>query len=446
MDNQRIWQEVINGIKGKISEQEIGTWLKPLDILELRGDVITLSAPNKFVKKWVEDKYLHLLKQTFNDYVSIEASEITISLNKGIESQKAEKPAPSLASPMPMPTMSANNLNKDYTFDSFVEGNSNQFSHAAAQAVADGNFNIYNPLFIYGGVGLGKTHIMHAVGNKILENFPKLNVMYISSENWTNEMIQALRLKKMEEFKAKYRSIDVLLFDDVQFIAGKQRTTEEFFHTFNSLYDMQKQIILTSDKTPDEMPDMEERLTSRFAWGLIADIQPPSVEEKTAILMKRAEKLKVDLPDDIALFIAENIRSENIRELLGALTRLTAYASFNDEPLSIALAESTLDRFLKKQRTILTSDTIVDTISTFFNIKTNDLKSKKRSKSISYPRQIAMYILKEKLNISLKEIGDIFGGRDHSTVLHSIKTVEQKLESDPEMKETIHIIEKKLLI
>jgi chromosomal replication initiator protein len=287
---------------------------------------------------------------------------------------------------------------------------------------------------------------MHAIGNKLLEKFPKLNILYISSENWTNEMIQSMQRKKMEEFKNKYRSIDVLLFDEVQFIIGKTRTTEEFFHTFNSLYDMQKQIIITSDKTPDEMPDMEERLTSRFAWGLIADIQPPSIEEKTAILMKKAEKMKIDLPDDVALFISENIKSENIRELLGALTRLTAYASFANEPITIELAEKTLERFLKKQRAILTPDIIIDTIKEYFNITDKDLKSKKRTKSISYPRQICMYLLKEKLNISLSEIGTIFGGRDHSTVIHSIKTIEEKLKNDTEIKEVIDFINKKLTV
>jgi chromosomal replication initiator protein len=248
----------------------------------------------------------------------------------------------------------------------------------------------------------------------------------------------------MEDFKQKYRSIDVLLFDDVQFIANKERTTEEFFHTFNSLYDMQKQIIITSDKTPDEIPEMEERLTSRFVWGLLADIQPPSTEEKIAILMKRAESLNIDLPNDVAMFIAENIKKDNVRDLLGAFTRLTAYASFNNEPLSISLAEKTLERFLKQQNKILTADTIINTVAEFFNIKTTELKSKKRTKSISYPRQITMYLLREYLNISLKEIGDIFSGRDHSTVLHSIQGIEEKIKIDSELKDTINIIKKKL--
>jgi chromosomal replication initiator protein len=447
MDNNRILEEVLKAAKEKISEHEVDTWLKPLKIIELRGDLIVLAAPNIFAKKWVEEKYTALLKTIFNDYLSIEASNIKIISEKTNQTKDRElDKAPSVPSPVSyINNLAKNNLNKEYTFESFVEGNSNQFAYAAAMAIADGNFNVYNPFFIYGGVGLGKTHIMHAIGNKILQKFPKLNVMYISSENWTNELIQALRLKKMEDFKIKYRSIDVLLFDDVQFIIGKTRTTEEFFHTFNSLYDMQKQIIITSDKTPDEMPDMEERLTSRFAWGLIADIQPPSVEEKTAILIKKASQMKIDLPDEVALFISENIKSENIRELLGAFTRLSAYASFSNEPITIKLAEKTLERFLKKQHSILTSEVILSTIVDFFNISENDLKSKKRSKSISYPRQICMYLLKDKLNISLKEIGDIFGGRDHSTVIHSIKSIEEKIKTDGELKETLEMINKKLL-
>ncbi len=444
MEDNKLWQEVLNGINDKLNENEISIWLKPLKIKELRGDIITLSAPNKFIRNWVEKKYLNFLIKTFNEYLSIDVKEIKIDLHKNINEKNTVITEGYNSSPHINKNIFHTNLNKDYTFDSFVEGNSNQFASAAARAVADGNFNIYNPLFIYGGVGLGKTHLMHATGNKILEKFPKLKVLYISSENWTNELIQSMRIKKMEDFKQKYRSIDVLLFDDVQFIAGKQRTTEEFFHTFNSLYDMQKQIIITSDKTPDEMPEMEERLTSRFVWGLIADIQPPSVEEKIAILMKRAENLKIDLPNEVAMFIAENLKKDNVRDLLGAFTRLTAYASFNNEPLSIKLAEETLERFLKQQNKILTPDIIINTVSRFFNIKNSELKSKKRTKSISYPRQIAMYLLREKLNISLKEIGEIFSGRDHSTVLHSIQSIEEKIKIDNELQDTINIIKNNL--
>ncbi len=444
MEDNKLWQELLNYLNGKINEQNINIWLKPLKIKELRGDLITLTAPNKFIKNWVEEKYLDLLTKTFNEFLSIDVKEIKIELHKKENQNKSATTQTYNSTSNTNENIFHTNLNKDYTFDSFVEGSSNEFASSAARAVADGNFNIYNPLFIYGGVGLGKTHLMHATGNKLLENFPKLKVLYISSENWTNELIQSMRIKKMENFKQKYRSIDVLLFDDVQFIAGKQRTTEEFFHTFNSLYDMQKQIIITSDKTPDEMPEMEERLTSRFVWGLIADIQPPSAEEKIAILMKRAENLKIDLPNEVAMFIAENIKKENVRDLLGAFTRLTAYASFNNEPLSIELAEKTLERFLKQQNKILTADTIINTVSNFFNVKPTELKSKKRTKSISYPRQITMYLLREKLNISLKEIGEIFSGRDHSTVLHSIQGIEEKIKIDNELKDTINIIQKKL--
>lgn len=441
MGSENIWEEVLKEAKNHISEQEVNTWLKPIKIGELRGDFIQLIAPNRLYKNWFEEKYLNVVKKIFNETLSIEAQTIQV-ITKSATKQKKHT-AQSVSSSVTIDVYTTN-LNKQYTFDNFVVGNSNNFAHAACMAVADGYFHTYNPLFIYGGVGLGKTHLMHAVGNRLLEKFPKLKVLYISSENFTNEMISALKSKKMDEFREKYRKVDVLLFDDVQFLAGKQRSTEEFFYTFNSLYDSQKQIILTSDKTPDEIPEMEERLTTRFAWGLIADIQPPSVEEKTAILMKRAELMNIDLNEKVALFIAENLKSDNIRELIGALIRLSAYSSFNGEPITIELAKKTLDRFLIKKDKIITFDTILKVVTEYFNVKLSELKSKKRTKSIAYPRQIAMYLMREKLNCSLSEIGEIFGGRDHSTVLHSINSIEKKLKKDKELQETIKILEKSL--
>ena len=349
MAEDKIWEEVLKYAKNYFSDQIIETWLKPLSIKELRGDVITISAPNRFYKNWVEDKYSDILKKIFREELTIDTE---LSIESGCENKKSDDEDKLAYNSHANTTyfQFSTNLNKQYTFENFVVGSSNEFAFSAASAVADGYFHTYNPLFIYGGVGLGKTHIMHAIGNKLIKSFPKLKVLYISSESFTNEMIYSIKSKAMDNFREKYRNIDVLLFDDVQFLAGKTRSTEEFFYTFNSLYDGQKQIIITSDKTPDEIPEMEERLTSRFAWGLIADIQPPNVEERTAILLKRAEIMGIDLSKEIALFIAENLKGDNVRELIGALIRLSAYASFNNEPLTIDFTKKCLDKFLINMR------------------------------------------------------------------------------------------------
>jgi chromosomal replication initiator protein len=442
MAEGRIWDEVLKYASPVLGDQVVETWLKPLSVKELRGDLITLSAPNRFYKNWIEDKYLNTIKKIFVEELSIDA-DIAIEISNNNIEAKSNESLVYVNPEINIPKFSTN-LNKQYTFDNFVVGSSNQFAFSAASAVAEGYFHTYNPLFIYGGVGLGKTHIMHAIGNKLIKSFPKLKILYISSESFTNEMIYSLKSKSMDTFRDKYRNIDVLLFDDVQFLAGKTRSTEEFFYTFNTLYDEQKQIIITSDKTPDEIPEMEERLTSRFAWGLIADIQPPNIEEKTAILLKRAEIMGIYLSDELALFLAENLKGDNVRELIGALIRLSAYASFNSEPLSIEFAKKCLDRFLIKKDKIINPDTIVETICTHFNVKMSELKSKKRTKSISLPRQIAMYILRNKLNISLQEIGEIFGGRDHSTVLHSLSQIESKIKKDVELKTLISNINKQI--
>ena len=443
MAEDKIWEEVLKYAKNYFSDQIIETWLKPLSIKELRGDVITISAPNRFYKNWVEDKYSDILKKIFREELTIDTE---LSIESGCENKKSDDEDKLAYNSHANTTyfQFSTNLNKQYTFENFVVGSSNEFAFSAASAVADGYFHTYNPLFIYGGVGLGKTHIMHAIGNKLIKSFPKLKVLYISSESFTNEMIYSIKSKAMDNFREKYRNIDVLLFDDVQFLAGKTRSTEEFFYTFNSLYDGQKQIIITSDKTPNEIPEMEERLTSRFAWGLIADIQPPNVEERTAILLKRAEIMGIDLSKEIALFIAENLKGDNVRELIGALIRLSAYASFNNEPLTIDFTKKCLDKFLIKKDKFVTSEVIIDTICEYFNVKLSELKSKKRTKSVSMPRQIAMYILRDKLNISLQEIGDIFGGRDHSTVLHSLSSLESKIKTDQELRSIVEHINKKL--
>lgn len=440
MAENRIWDEVLISAKKHLSDQIIETWLRPLSIKELRGDLITIIAPNKFYKNWVEDKYLNVLKKIFTEELTIDA-EITIEVENN-KVEHIEKNVPLYVNKDINIPKFTTNLNKQYSFENFVVGSSNQFAFSAASAVAEGYFHTYNPLFIYGGVGLGKTHIMHAIGNKLIKSFPKLKILYISSESFTNEMIYSLKSKSMDNFREKYRSIDVLLFDDVQFLAGKTRSTEEFFYTFNTLYDDQKQIVITSDKTPDEIPEMEERLTSRFAWGLIADIQPPNVEEKTAILLKRAEIMGINLSNELAIFLAESLKGDNVRELIGALIRLSAYSSFNSEPLSIDFAKKCLDRFLIKKDKPINPESVIEAVCSYFNVKFSELKSKKRTKSISLPRQVAMYILRDKLNISLQEIGEILGGRDHSTVLHSISQIDSKIKKDNELKTIINNINK----
>lgn len=442
MDESSIWEEVLKNLRNELDESEIKTWLEPLSIADLRGDMVTLSAPNKFYKKWTDDKFLTVIKKVFNENLGID-SDVTVVVG-GVKRQAPNEGA-SVSSGAPVYAhKNGSGLNREYIFENFVAGSSNEFSFSACEAVSEGQFMQYNPLFIYGGSGLGKTHLMHAVGNRILEKFPKMKVLYITSETFTNDMINSLRSKKMEEFKARYRNIDVLLFDDVQFLSGKQRSTEEFFNTFNALYDNQKQIILTSDKTPAEIPDMEDRLKSRFSWGLIADIQPPSTEEKTAILMKRSEFMGLKLPGEVALFIAENMITDNVRELMGALVRLSAFASFHKRGLTIDLAKEALDKFIVKKDKIVTSEEITDAVCKYFNVKMADLRSKKRTKSISFPRQIAMYLLREKQSMSLQEVGSIFGGRDHSTVLNAVNKIADNKDSSKEIQLIISTLEKDL--
>lgn len=443
--DSNFWEEVLKSLENILSPQVIQTWFKPLKIVDLRGDLIVIEAPNKFYKNWVEEKYLNELKNVFeSDFNIFSTIQIVVPTSKSVSVLKEPLQTEDQVRVPAIQNLSATNLNKQHTFDNFVVGSSNQFSHAAALAVAEGYFQTYNPLFIYGGVGLGKTHLIHAIGNKIMEKFPKLKILYISSEAFTNEMIYCLKSKSMDDFREKYRSIDLLLFDDVQFLAGKTRSTEEFFYTFNTLYDMQKQIVITSDKEPNEIPDLEERLRSRFAWGLIADIQPPSVDEKIAIILKRSEMMGIYMPDDVAAFLAENLKGDNIRDLIGAIIRLSAFSNFHNKPVSIDLAKKALDKFFIRQDNVVSPETVIKAVADYFNLKPSELKSKKRIKSIAYPRKIAMFILRDKLNLSLNEIGEEFGGKNHSTVLHSINTIQALYENDAEVQSIINTITKKI--
>ena len=335
-------------------------------------------------------------------------------------------------------------LNPKYTFDSFVIGNSNRFAHAASLAVAEAPAKAYNPLFIYGGVGLGKTHLMHAIGHYALQNNPNTKVVYVSSEKFTNELINAIRDDKNDEFRNKYRKVDILLIDDIQFIAGKERTQEEFFHTFNELHGANKQIILSSDRPPKEIPTLEDRLRSRFEWGLIADIQAPDFETRMAILKKKADVEKLNVANEVMVYIATKIKS-NIRELEGALIRIVAYSSLTNRPITVELAgEALKDIISNKQNKNVTIDVIQDVVAAYFNLRIEDLKSQRRTRNVAYPRQIAMYLSRKLTDMSLPKIGEEFGGRDHSTVIHAYEKISDSLNTDESLQHTVNDITKKL--
>ena len=402
---------------------------KTIEPLTIKDDTIILCVLNDFTKGILESRYTNLVANAIKE-VSSKTYNIKFIMESEIDNyiDKSEKDSEFQSTPM---------LNPKYTFDTFVIGNSNRFAHAASLAVAEAPAQAYNPLFIYGGVGLGKTHLMHAIGHYILSQNPDTKVLYVSSEKFTNELINSIRDDKNEEFRNRYRNIDVLLIDDIQFIAGKERTQEEFFHTFNSLHEANKQIIISSDRTPKEIPTLEDRLRSRFEWGLIADIQPPDLETRVAILKKKAELEGIEIDNEVLLFIANRIES-NIRELEGALIRIMAYSSLTNNKLDVAVAEEALKDIISDNKPKpITSDLIQEVVASHFDLKVEDFKSRKRNRPIAYPRQIAMYICRELTDLSLPKIGDEFGGRDHTTVIHAYDKISQEIEEDPQVKETI---------
>jgi len=447
---EKLWMELVNNMGDEIGEQNIKTWVEPLNYIKSTDTTITLEAPNKFIKDWFCDNY--------NKKITIKLNEITgkkikieIEVNKNIKTikrDKIEKPVDKEGKEniieKTTEIVKNSNLNHLYTFDTFVSGSSNQFAHAAAMAVAKNPATTYNPLFIYGGVGLGKTHIIHSIGNEILKSNKNLTITYYSSEKFTNELINSLRHGKMEEFRNKFRSIDVLLIDDIQFIAGKKSTQEEFFHTFNALYESHKQIVVTSDKFPKEIPDLEERLRSRFEWGLIADIQEPDTETKQAILKMKSEINNINISEDVISFLANSFTS-NVRELEGYLIRIGAYSSLTSTPINIDMAKDVLKNIIIENNKEITIDRIQKSVAEYYQIKTTDIKSQKRLKNIVLPRQIAMYISRNMTNLSYPEIGEKFGGKDHSTVIHAIKKIEEKMSLDMSFKMTVEKLMEKLL-
>jgi len=421
------WEQVLARIETKVNRYTFHTWFRPTSFVSEDRSSITVRVPAVVFEDWLPKHYSGVITEAL-----AEANRPNRTIRYVCDS--ATDTAPSTeAAPIegPPPQAGISGLNPRYTFDSFIVGSSNQFAHAACRAVAEAPSRSYNPLFIYGGVGLGKTHLMHAVGQYVLQHNRDLKLTYISSERFMNEVINAVRYDRIIDFRERYRSVDVLLVDDVQFIAGKEGTQTEFFHTFNALYDSQKQIVISSDCPPHEIPMLEERLRSRFEWGLIADIQSPDLETKVAILKKKADAEAVPLPDNVAMYIAGRIKS-NIRELEGSLIRLIAYASLTGQELSLPLAQQVLKNGLDHVERAVTIETIQKFVAEYYKLKLVDLKSRNNSKSIAMPRQIAMYLCKSLTNASLPEIGRSFGGKHHSTVIHSIRKVEELRKRDAE--------------
>ena len=442
---ENVWLQAQSNIERVLTPQTYNNWIKPIRFVAIREDAIQLEVPDKFFKEWVQDNYLPIIKEAVSAVSNTELQiELKVQHRKQAEPLTPAPPAPEPEQPESPAADIAVNLNRKYTFENFVCGASNQFAHAAALAVATKPATNYNPLFIYGGVGLGKTHLLIAIGNHILKGKPQAKIAYYTSEKFMNEMINCVRYNKMDQFRNKFRSMDVLLIDDIQFIAGKERTQEEFFHTFNSLYESHKQIVVTSDKFPKEIPGLEERLRSRFEWGLIADIQPPDMETKIAILKKKSEIDGIVIPDDVAMFLASS-SSTNVRELEGMLIRLGAFASLRGMQITLAMAREVLKDIIVDKSRDITVEMIQKHVADHFGVKLSELKSDKRLKVLVVPRQIAIYLSRELTKASYPEIGDRFGGKDHSTIIHSVKKIEKLLASDLDLQSTMEVLKKGLL-
>ena len=425
-----LWDDILSSIEKKISYQNFDIWFKPttLERQDREQKRLLVRVPNTHFKYWLAENYSEVIEETLAEF-QLDQYQVSFVAAKSPGQSEGE---PRWAAGLKEPCADASrcHLNTNYTFSRFVVGFCNQFAHAASVAVAEQPAKAYNPFFIYGGVGLGKTHLMHAVGHCIKAQSPQMRLTYMSSEQFMNELINSIRYDKTIQFREKYRNVDVLLIDDIQFLAGKERTQEEFFHTFNALYDSQKQIVITSDCPPREIPTLQERLHSRFEWGLIADIQPPDVETKIAILRKKAEFEQVNLPDDVAYFIASNVKS-NIRELEGSLVRLSAYSSLTGERITLELAEQVLRNVAENAMRVISIDRIQKVVADHYSLKVAELKARNNSRRVAGPRQIAMYLCRELTESSLPQIGKEFGGKHHTTVLHSVRKIAEACKIDP---------------
>ncbi len=425
-----LWDQCLDRLEGELNAQQFNTWIRPLQA-QKTAEGLRLLAPNQFVRDWINDNFLERIREILADIVG---EKVPIRLEIGSHTIVSEEPPSARGGPSARHSRSNSTLNPNFTFDTFVEGKSNQLGRAAAMQVAENPGKGYNPLLIYGGVGLGKTHLMHAIGNMIIDHRPDANVVYLHSERFVAEMVKALQHNTINEFKRFYRSVDALLIDDIQFFAGKERSQEEFFHTFNALMEGEQQVIMTCDRYPKEVDGLEERLKSRFGWGLPVAIEPPELETRVAIMKKKAQLSGIDLPDEVAFFIAKRIRS-NIRELEGALRRVIANAQFTGKPITLEFARDALRDLLAISDKLVTIENIQKTVAEYYKIRVSDLHSKRRNRSITRPRQLAMALCKELTNHSLPEIGDAFGGRDHTTVIHACRKVEELRETDPRTNE-----------
>ncbi len=432
-----LWSRCLEKLEAELSEQQLNTWIRPLQA-EIDNGTLRLFAPNRFVLDWVKNNFYERIGQLVQQLQGVDKNQVVIEIgghelvsnvNPVLKSSLTEAAA---ANPEPPPIR--NNLNPNFTFDNFVEGKSNQLARAASMQVGKNSGGAYNPLFIYGGVGLGKTHLMHAIGNAMLQTNPKARIVYLHSERFVGDMVKALQHNAINEFKRLYRSVDALLIDDIQFFAGKERSQEEFFHTFNALLEGQQQVILTCDRFPKEIDGLEERLKSRFGWGLTVAIEPPELETRVAILQRKAEQSGSSLPSEVAFFIAKRIRS-NVRELEGAMRRVIANSHFTGTPITLDFAREALRDLIALHDKLITIENIQKTVAEYYKIRVADLLSVRRSRSITRPRQIAMSLAKELTNHSLPEIGDAFGGRDHTTALHACRKVTQLREEEQRIAE-----------
>jgi chromosomal replication initiator protein len=421
-----LWTRLTEAVGRRLPPAVVDSWIRPCRLLALEGDHLVIGAPNSFSRDWLLQHHLGVLQAAAQECLGGQPRVSVIVDEAGAADLSG--PSPAHAGPG---GGRIEGLNPRYTFDSFVVGSSNQFAQAACQAVAELPSRAYNPLFIYGGVGLGKTHLLHAVGHQTHRLFPGMSIVYLSTERFTNELINAIRYDRTAEFRARYRHIDLLLIDDIQFISGKERTQEEFFHTFNDLYESRKQIVVSSDCSPKDIPEIEERLRSRFEWGLIADIQPPDFETRVAILKKKAALERVRLDDDVAYLIAGRIKS-NIRELEGSLTRMIAFCALTGREMSVDLAQEVLADLWGEEERVITIEQIQRKVAEFFGVKLSDLKAKNRTKAVAFPRQVT--------HASLAEVGRAFGGKDHTTVLHAVDKIETLMKEDPRLRKTIDLL------
>jgi len=442
MENLILWDKCLQKLEDDLAEHEFNMWVRPLTAVN-DGSVFRLHAPNRFIKDWLVDNLLDVLRDTVH-FITGEKPEIVIDLDTAktevVERFDIDDTEPNQTSPF-----GTNVLNTTFTFDNHIEGKSNQIARAATKQVSENPGVSYNPLFIYGGVGLGKTHLMHAAGNLVKHNKPNATVAYVHSERFVSDMVKSIEKNTMDKFKTYYRSLDALLIDDIQFFAGKNQSQEEFFHTFNTLLESGSQIILTSDKFPKEINNLQERLISRFESGLTVRIDPPELETRVAILKNKARKNQVDLGDDVAFFVAKKIRS-NVRELEGALHRLVASSRFTNRSIDLDLAKDTLQDLTLFQERKISIENIQKTVADFFGVRVSDLKSKRRNRQIARPRQIAMALAKELTSLSLPDIGDAFGGRDHTTVIHACKKVDELVKTDSKINEDYNSLQKILSV